>query len=64
MSITITKVGSEEETMKTKEYKVQLTCIDNNKRFTVQVIGIDSISDEIPTVKTSYLPELLGLPST
>ena len=64
MSITITKVGGEEETMKTKEYKVQLTCIDNNKRFTVQVIGIDIISDEIPTVKTWYLPEFLGLPST
>ena len=64
VSITITKVGGEEETMQTKEYKVQLTCIDNNKRFTVKAIGIHSISDEIPTVKTSHLPELLGLPNT
>ncbi|XP_020622981.1 uncharacterized protein LOC110060533 [Orbicella faveolata] len=64
VSITITKVGGEEESMKTKEYKIQLTCIDTGKRFTVKAIGIQSISDEIPTVKTSHLPELLGLPNT
>ena len=64
VSITITKVGGEEETMKTKEYNVQLTCIDNNKRFTVKAIGIHSISDEVPAVKTSHLPEVLGLPNT
>ena len=28
ISITITKVGGEEETMKTKEYKVQVASID------------------------------------
>ncbi|XP_068687785.1 uncharacterized protein [Montipora foliosa] len=64
VSITITKVGGEDETMKTKEYSVQLTCIDNNKRFTVKAIGIHSISDEIRAVKTSNLPEVLGLPNT
>lgn len=64
VSITITKVGGEEESIKTKEYKVQLTCIDTGKRFTVKAIGIQRISDEIPTVKTSHLPELLGLPNT
>ena len=64
VSITITKVGGEEESMKTKEYKVQLTCIDIGKRFSVKAIGIQSISDEIPTVKTSHLPELLGLLNT
>lgn len=52
-SVTITKVGGEEETLKTKEYTIQLTSIDDNKRST--------ISDEIPPVKTSHLPELLGL---
>ena len=35
VSITITKVGGEEESIKTKEYKLQLTCIDTSKRFTV-----------------------------
>ena len=64
VSITITKVGGEEETMKTKEYNVQLTCSDNNRCFTVKAIGIQSISDEIPAVKTSHLPEVLGVPNT
>ena len=64
VSVTVTKVGDEEETMKTKEYRVQLICIDDNKRYTVNAIGIDNISDEIPKVKTSHLPELLGLQKT
>ena len=63
VSITITKVGGEDETIKTKEYNVQLTCIDN-KRFTIKAIGIHSISDEIPAVKTSHLPEILDVPNT
>ena len=64
VSVTVTKVGGEEVTMKTKEYRVQLICIDDNKRYAVNVIGIDNISDEIPKVKTSHLPELLGLQNT
>ena len=62
VSVTITKVGGEEETLKTKEYTMQLTSIDDNKRFTVKAIGIPTISDEITTVNTSHLPKLLGLP--
>ena len=66
ISITITKVDGEEETMETKDYKVQLTSIDDNKRFTVKAIGIHTISDEIPAVKIliSHFPELLDLPNT
>ena len=64
VSETVTKVGGEEETMKTKEYRVQVICIDDNKRYTVSAFGIDNISDEIPKVKTSHLPELLGLQNT
>ena len=64
VSVTVTKVGGEEETMKTKKYRVQLICIDENKRYTVIAIGIDNISDEMPKVKTSHLPELLGLQNT
>ena len=64
VSVTVTKVGGKEETMKKKEYRVQLICIDDNKRFSVDTIGIDNISDEIPKVKTSHLPELLGLQNT
>ena len=63
-SVTITKVGGEGETIKTKEYKVQLSSIDDSsKRFTVKAIGIPSISDEIATVKTSHIPELFRLPN-
>ena len=61
-SVTITKVGGEEETLKSKQCTIQLTSIDDNKRFTVKASGIPSISDEITTVNTSHLPELLGLP--
>ena len=64
VSVTVTKVGGEEETMKTKKYRVQLICIDENKRYTVSAIVIDNISDEMPKVKTSHLPELLGLQNT
>ena len=60
--VTITKVGGEEETLKTKQCTVQHTSIDDNKRFNVKAIGIPSISDEITTVNTSHLPELLGSP--
>ena len=42
VSITITKVGGEDETMKTKEYNAHLTCIDNNKCFTVKAIDISA----------------------
>ena len=61
--VSVTKVGDEEETMKTKEYRVQLICIDN-KRYTVNVKGIANIRNEIPKVKTSHLTELLGLQNT
>ena len=64
MSVTVTKVSGKEETMKTKEYRVQLICIDDNKRYTINATGIDNITDEIPKVKTSHLPELLGLQNT
>ena len=60
----VTKVDGEEKTIKTKEYKVQLSSIDDSsKRFTVKAIGIPSISDEIATVKTSHIPELFRLPN-
>ena len=32
VSVTVTKVGGEEETMKTKEYRVQLICFGDNKQ--------------------------------
>jgi len=35
-SITITKVGGEEEEMKTKAYKVQVTSLENQKTFSLR----------------------------
>ena len=61
-SVTISKVGGEEETLKSKQCTEQLTSIDDNKRFTVKASAIPSISDEITTGNTSHFPELLGLP--
>ena len=40
VSITITKIGGEEEWMKTKEFKVQLTSLVNRRSFVVKAIGI------------------------
>ena len=50
--------------MPLKEYNVQLTCIDNNNRFTIKAIGIHSISDKILAVKTLHLPEVLCVSNT
>ncbi|XP_068711775.1 uncharacterized protein [Montipora foliosa] len=47
VSITITKIGGEEEQMKTKEFKVQLTSLVNGRSFVVKAIGIPRISDDI-----------------
>ena len=47
VSITITKIGGEEEQMKTKEFKVQLTSLVNRRSFVVKAIGIPRISDDI-----------------
>ena len=40
VSITITKIGGEEEQMKTKEFKVQLSSLVNRRSFVVKAIGI------------------------
>lgn len=63
-SVTIAKVGGEEETIRTKEYRVPVSSIDDRKKYSIKAIGIHSISDEILGVKTSHLPELLDLPNT
>ena len=63
-SVTIANVGGKEETIHTKEYRLPVSSIDDRKKYSVKAIGIHSICDEIPWVKTSQLPELLDLPIT
>lgn len=47
VSVTITKIGGEEEEMKTKEFKVQVTSLDAKRNFVVKAIGIPRISEDI-----------------
>ena len=61
ISVTITKVGGEEETMRTKEYRVPISSVDDRKKYSIKAIGIPSISDDIVPVPTSQITELLGL---
>ena len=61
VSVTITKVGGEEEEMTTKVFKVQVTSLDNQETFTVEAIGVPCISDDVVDVKTKEIAECLGL---
>ncbi|XP_068745150.1 uncharacterized protein [Montipora capricornis] len=62
-SVTITKVGGEEETMKTKEYRVPVNSLDDTRKYSVKAIGIPSIGDDITAVQTSKLADLLCVPN-
>lgn len=62
-SVTITKVGGEEETMKTKEYRVPVNSLDDTPKYSVKAIGIPSIGDDITAVQTSKLADLLCVPN-
>ena len=61
-TVAITKVGGENEIMRTKVYKVELKAVDGHKSFTVKEIGIPSIADENTTLKIKDLPARFGLP--
>ena len=39
-SVTITKVGGGEETIKTKEYRVPVNALDDTRKYSVKAIGI------------------------
>ena len=49
-SVTITKVGEEEEEIHTKLYKVPLLSLDNNSVHHITAIGIPSIRDSVASV--------------
>jgi len=61
VSITITKVGGEEEEMITKVFNVQVTSLDNKKTFPVKATGIPCISYDIVDIKTKDIIEGLCL---
>ena len=59
MSVTITKVGGEEETIKTKVYKVPVSSPDKAQMFSIKAISIPSITEDVSAVQV----KLLGLAS-
>ena len=61
VSVTIAKVGGEEETIKTKRYTVAISPVDGHQYQSIKVIGIPVISDDIKAVNTSRLSEIFGL---
>ena len=60
-SVTITKVGGEDEEIHTKLYKVPLLSLDNNSVHHITAIGIPSISDSVASVNIAQISEKLGL---
>jgi hypothetical protein len=61
ISVTITKVGGQEEELKTKVYRVPVSAIDNPRKHSVKAIGIPHISEEIVSVNTAGITEQFGL---
>ena len=61
ISVTITKVGGEEEVMKTKEYRIPVNALDDTRKYSVKAIGIPSIGNDITAVQTWKLANLLGV---
>ena len=62
-SVTIAKVGGEEETIRTKEYRVPVSSGDDYKKYLITAIGIPNISDDVAPAPITQITELLGLSS-
>ncbi|XP_068684242.1 uncharacterized protein [Montipora capricornis] len=62
-SVTITKVGGEEETIKTKVYKVPVSSINRTEIVSIKAIGIPCISEYVSPVRLKPIAELLGIKS-
>ena len=61
VSITITKVGGEEQEMKTKEFKVQLTSPSNKRGFLIKAVGIPRIGDDVAAITRADVTEVVRL---
>ena len=62
-SVTIAKVGGEEETIRTKEYRLSVSSGDDHKKYSITAIGIPNISDDVVPAPITQITELLGLSS-
>ena len=61
ISVTITKVGGQEEEIKTTVYNVPISAIDDRRTYSVKAIGTPVISSESSIVDTASIMEQLGL---
>ena len=61
ISITLTKVGGEEEEITTKVYKVNISPPDNKNKYVVKAVSIPTISDDITAIETKQIGKQLGL---
>ena len=60
-SITIAKVGGDEETIATKVYRVPVCTSDWGHTYSVKAIGIAHISDDVTPVQTRPMAKQLGI---
>ena len=61
ISITLTKVGGEEEEITTKVHKVNISPPDNKNKYVVKTVSIPTISDDITAIETKEIGKQLGL---
>ena len=61
VSVIITKVGGEEQEMKTKEFKVQVTSPSNKRGFLIKAVGNPQISTDVAAITRTDVAELVRL---
>lgn len=60
-SVTITKVGGEEEILQNKVYFVPVESLDDGRRYSIKAFGIPSISEEVSAVQLSQITAILAV---
>ena len=61
VTITIAKVGGEEEQLDTKVYEVRIRSLENRSAHVVKAIGIPSISNNTSTVNFDEMARVFGI---
>ena len=61
VTITIAKVGGEEEEMKTKIFRFRIRSLENKASYSVTAVGIPYISSDISDIKVNEVAKFLGL---
>ena len=61
VTITMAKVGGEENEMVTKMYRFRIRSLENQSIHTITAVGIPSISDDVSAIKLDDVAEAFGL---